>query len=290
MTDEAATPAKDAHALCRQKLTEADRSDYYSALFAPADRQPGVFALYAFWHEVREIIDECSEPEIAHRKLAWWRDEIQAMYAGGPRHPVAVALSPTLLAHRLPQDSFVAIIDELVRHTHMPHYSTFDERRRHAADSRGRVQQLVALLCGQDDATTPGHALQLGALQALAIELRDVGADARRGRVYLADEDLARFGVTPEDICAGRENDGFRALVAFEAERLLSETTRVLDLITPVDRRRQLPLVIGANITSALLREIRADSPRVLSHRLALTPLRQLWIAWRSARRWRRAA
>jgi 15-cis-phytoene synthase len=273
------TPAN-AVALCRRKLIDSNPIDYYSAVFAPADRRAAAFALYAFWQEVRETVDECSEVDVALRKLAWWHDEVQAMYAGQPRHPVSIALVPALTEHKLSQTTFLDLVRTVVHHAHTPRYATFSQWHEYAIGSRGRLVQLVAALLGAETAAVA----ELGAFQELAMAIRDVGADVRRGRLNLAEEDLARFGVQPEDIDTGRENESLRRLMAAMTDRAITGMAQACRSWTPTESARLLPLRIGAHITRALLAEISADGYRTLSRRVELTPLRQLWIAWRTSR------
>ncbi|MBI3899093.1 MAG: squalene/phytoene synthase family protein [Gammaproteobacteria bacterium] len=283
-----AAPSTDLNTLCRQKILQRDRSDYYSVLFLPPERRTAAIALYAFWHEVSEIPIECSDVDIACAKLAWWHDEAHSMFAGRPRHPVAIALAPAIKNYALPETPFIEIVDELTRHARASHYDSFADLHLHAARTRGRVALLLANICGYRDPSTPAHAIELGTIQALAILLRDVGADARRGLLTLPLNDMTRFGVRDDDIFAGRSSDAFVQMMAFSITRLLDEITRVQAALATCDRTALSPLLIAAEIARVLLTEIRNDAYRVLGQRLELTPLRQLWIAWRSYRRERR--
>jgi phytoene synthase len=109
-----------------------------------------------------------------------------------------------------------------------------------------------------------------------------VGEDARRDRVYLPQDELARFGLTAEDILARRDSDAFRALMAFQADRARTYYELAFSKLAPEDRASQRAGLIMAAIYSALLEEIRRDGFQVLEQRIALTPLRKLWIAWKT--------
>ena len=111
--------------------------------------------------------------------------------------------------------------------------------------------------------------------------IRDVGEDARRGRVYLPQTDLRQFGVTPEDIAHRKYGEPFTRLMRFQAERAHRTYDEALSLLPAQDRRSQKPGLMMASIYRTLLREIEASGFQVLHQRIALTPLRKLWLAWK---------
>lgn len=267
-----------------EKVAANDLSLYYSLLFAPAPQRTAVTVLYAFWLEVREIDRECSEPAIGRAKLAWWQEEIEAAFAGQPRHPIAVALAPVITTYRLTKQPFHELIEALARHIATSEYATFEDLREHARGTRGRLEQLAT---GVSAARVPGieqRAGELGAILELVCLLREVGADARRGRVYLPRADLARFGIAAEELRTGRAAEPLRRLIAGAAGRLLHELDAGTANLSIPERRALLPLVSAAEIARRLLRKISNSPERVLRERVQLLPLAQLWIAWRTAR------
>jgi phytoene synthase len=112
--------------------------------------------------------------------------------------------------------------------------------------------------------------------------IRDVGEDARRDRIYLPLDEIERYGVSVADIAASRETEGFRRLIEFQIERALGYYRDAFAKLPSVDRRAQRAGIIMAAIYRALLDEIQRDGCRVLTRRTALTPIRKLWIAWRT--------
>jgi len=109
-----------------------------------------------------------------------------------------------------------------------------------------------------------------------------VGEDARKGRIYIPDDELARFGVSASDIIALRQSDAFADLMRFQIERAQRSYAEAMEMLPAEDRRAQRPGLMMAAIYRALLDEIQRDGCRVLSHRTTLTPIRKLWIAWRT--------
>lgn len=276
--------ATDPHALCEQKVTAADLALYYGLLFLPPGPRRAVTPLYALWSELREIDDECSEAEVARLKLAWWHEEIHQIFAGQPRHPVATALAPVARAHQLPVEPFLELIESLAQHAGRTSYPTFDALRAHGIETRGRLESLAARLAGGTDPEASEWAAGLGAGVEVAALLLDTGAGAARGRVYLPQEDMMRFGVSTADLTAGRETEPARNLIAFEAERLSRELEHDVAAAPRAARASLLTSLTAARIARAALARIRRDPARVLRERPRLTALRQLWIAWRTAR------
>src|SRR6266498_6095635 len=121
----------------------------------------------------------------------------------------------------------------------------------------------------------------LGIAFQLTNIVRDVGEDARRGRIYLPQDELRRFGVAPSSILTAKTSDGFRALMAYQVERARAWYERALAKLPASDRRAQRAGLIMAAIYRTTLDEIERDGYRVLDRRLSLTPLRKLWIAWK---------
>lgn len=280
-----ATPLAEARVVCDDKLATGDLSLYHSLLFTPQPQRAAAAALYAFWLEVREIDEECADAAIARVKLAWWEEEIAATFAGRPRHPITVALAPVTATYGLTAEPFHALIDALARHASAAEYATVEHMQDHGRQTRGRLEQLTAKLTdGTATRASEERAVALGAVLELAALLRDVGADARRGRVYLPRAELARFGVAREDICAGRGGEPLRRLVAHMAESLLEELARAAAALSVQERRALLPAVIASEIARRLLRKIANGAECVLRERVRLFPPHQLWLAWRAAR------
>ena len=269
---------------CEAKAAQSGSSFYYSFRLLPPERRRAITALYAYCREVDDIVDEVHDPGVARAKLAWWRAEVAAIYEGTPQHPVAQALAPVVRAYRLPREHFDAVIDGMAMDLAQQRYADFAELERYCHRVAGVVGLLSAEIFGYEEPSTARFARDLGVAFQLTNIVRDVGEDARRGRIYLPQEDLDRHGVTASAILRGREEPGFRALMAFEVARAREWYERAMRELAPRDRRAQRASLAMAAIYRALLDEIERDGFRVLDRRIALTPLRKLWIAWRTAR------
>jgi phytoene synthase len=174
------------------------------------------------------------------------------------------------------------IIDGMEMDLSWHRYPDFESLRLYSHRVAGVVGQLSAAIFGYRNPSTREYAEALGIAFQLTNIIRDVGEDARRDRVYIPQDELARFGLSVEDILARRGGDGFRALMAMQADRAQSYYELAFSKLATEDRASQRAGLIMAAIYRALLDEIRRDGYRVLDQRIALTPLRKLWIAWKT--------
>ena len=270
-------------AYCAQKAAESGSSFFHSFRFLPPERRRAITALYAFCREVDDVVDEVADPGLARLKLAWWRNEIGAAFSGRPQHPVAQALQPAVATFALPQEHFQAVIDGMNMDLEQSRYLDFVALERYCHHVAGVVGLLSAEIFGYADPATRGYAHDLGIAFQLTNIIRDVGEDARRGRIYLPQDELARFGVPAADLLRQRASAGFSALMAHQVARARSWYDKAFAALPAGDRRAQRPGLIMAAIYRRLLDEIERDGFRVLDHRIALTPLAKAWIAWKTS-------
>ncbi len=271
------------HDYCQDKAAASGSSFYYSFRFLPPDRRRAIVAFYAFCREVDDIVDECPDRGLARTKLAWWRGEIAQLFAGNPSHPVTLALAEAITPFHLSQDAFEQIIDGMEMDLSQPvRYPDFKALRLYCHRVAGIVGEVAASIFGIEDRATLKYANKLGLAFQLTNIIRDVGEDARRGRVYLPEDELAQFGVSIADLTQAHVSDNFRRLMEFQTQRAMQTYDEALALLPAADRKAQRPGLIMAAIYRTLLEEIRADGFQVLDRRTSLTPLRKLWLAWRT--------
>lgn len=282
--DPPARPARPSTLATRRPATDFR----YSLLFAAPETRVALGICHRLWSAIGNSV-ECSDPTVAQAKLAWWRNEISEMRAGRAQHPDAMAFARLHPRYALPGEPLTAYLDVLVRATGPLALSRYDDLAPYAHAAGGGFARLVATLLDASEAEQLGAA-RLGAALWLARRVESLGADLRRGRVYVPEEDMRRFGVTPSDLRTARMGAGIRSLLAFQVERAQRELERVVDALSPVARKRLLPLLIDAGIRQATLREIARDGYRVLDRRLMLPPARLLWLAWKTRRQVQQAA
>jgi phytoene synthase len=264
---------------CQQKAGASGSSFYYSFLFLEPVRRQAITALYAFCREVDDVVDECPDPSLAQTKLAWWRTEVAALYAGRPSHPVTQALAGSLQRFSLPQEQLLEIIEGMEMDLHQARYADFKALHLYCYRVASVVGLLAAEIFGYTDRRTLKYAHDLGLAFQLTNIIRDVGEDARRGRIYLPQDELARFVVTEADLLQGRYSDNFRRLMEFQVARAQQLYDQAFAQLPAVDRTSQRTGLIMAAIYRTTLNEIVRDGCRVLDQRVSLTPLRKIWLA-----------
>lgn len=267
---------------CQQKAAQSGSSFYYSFLFLPPDRRRAITALYAFCREVDDTVDDTLDATIARTKLHWWRNEVNAMLNGAPTHPVTTALYPHVAAYSLDGRHLQAIIDGMEMDLNQTRYLDYAGLQRYCWHVASVVGILSAGIFGVRNPQTYAYAEKLGLAFQLTNIIRDVGDDARKGRIYLPVSELQQFGVTAADILNARHNENFEKLMRFQAERAHRCYEEAFALLPQEDRRAQRPGLIMASIYRALLQEIEHDGFRVLNQRISLTPIRKLWLAWKT--------
>jgi phytoene synthase len=270
---------------CLDKVAAPGGSYYYSTLFLPPERKSALHGLFALRAEIGEIPRSCSDPGVARIKLQWWRDELARACAGEPRHPVTTHLRPFLQTHALERQDFLAIIEATERELNHPRYAAFADLEAQALALGGALWALSCRVCGFEDPQTPQAVRELGGAIELAARLQDLRDEARRGHVPLPAQELAERGISLSDLTLKPDSAPVRELLAAHVERIRVRLDAATRRIPRRDQRRQVNALIMARLQLATLEEIQRDGCRLLTHSVTLTPLRKLWIAWRTLRR-----
>mgnify|MGYP001393284829 CR=1 FL=1 len=267
------------HDYCQDKAAKSGSSFYYSFLFLPPDKRQAITALYAFCREVDDVVDECHDPQLAQTTLGWWRDEVDRIYDGAPTHPVGQALREVVPAYDLPREQLQEIIDGMEMDLDHVRYADFRGLQLYCYRAASVVGLLAARIFGFEDRQTLKYAHDLGVALQLTNIIRDVGEDARRGRIYLPVEELQRFNVPAEELFEAKHSERFVELMRFQAQRAYGFYDQAMAQLPDVDRKNQRPGLVMAAIYRTLLDEIVRDDFMVLDRRTSLTPLRKVWIA-----------
>ncbi|HEY9281576.1 MAG TPA: squalene/phytoene synthase family protein, partial [Eoetvoesiella sp.] len=154
--------------------------------------------------------------------------------------------------------------------------------RKYCWHAAGVVGELSAGIFGYTQPETLVYAEKLGLAFQLTNIIRDVGDDARRGRIYLPVDDMQKFDVKASEIINGEHSDRFVALMHFQSERARQYYREAVQTLPDADRRAQRPGLLMAAIYHALLEEIERDNFQVLDQRISLTPIRKFWLAWKT--------
>ena len=266
----------------QDKTAKSGSSFYYAFMFLPPPRRAAITAFYAFCREVDDVVDETTDAGIAATKLAWWRKEVAASFAGQPTHPAMKALMPHTVAFGITAAHLGDVISGCQMDLEQSRYLDYAGLARYCHLVAGVVGEVAANIFGRTEDSTVAYAHRLGLAMQLTNIIRDVGDDARRDRIYLPMSELKQFDVKAQEVLNRGYSDRFSALMKFQAERAHRCYDEAFALLGDADRAAQKPGLMMGNIYRTLLREIEADNFQVLHQRTSLTPLRKLWIAVRT--------
>ena len=268
---------------CAAKAAPPGSSLAYAMRVPPVAQRKAAVAVHAFCREVGEVAHEVADPGVARLKLGWWRTEIAAAFEARAQHPVTQALIPAIAAFGLPTAPFDEIIEGVAMDLERRAYSDLAELERHCRTVAGNAWLLCAEIFGYADAATRDYASALGVALQLTAVIRQLGADVRRGYLYVPQDELARFGVDAHELLRGHAPPTFTALVAHLVAHARNRYAGALAALPATDRRAQRPGLVMAALGKALLVEIERDGFRVLDRRLSLAPGLKAWVALKAA-------
>lgn len=276
-------------AYVQEKAAASGSSFYYAFLFLPKPKRAAITAFYAFCREVDDAVDETTDASVAATKLAWWSKEVSEAFAGEPHHPVMHALLPALAALGLQGivkgEHLQQIIEGCRMDLSQTRYLDQTNLKQYCHLVAGVVGEVAALIFGQQDQSsespTTAYAHLLGQALQLTNILRDVGEDARKGRIYLPVAELQKFDVKAHEVLNAIHSERFLALMQDQAAKAHQLYDAALMLLPADDRRAQKSGLMMAAIYRDLLREIERSDFKVLDQRISLTPLRKFWLAWK---------
>ena len=249
---------------CQQLTRREAKNFYYAFVTLPLEKRKAIYAAYAFCRHCDDSVDEAASPEDKLSALADLRSSLARAYQGQAPTPTFLALADAADRYSIPEEYFQEIILGVESDLVKTRYQDFDELRQYCY----RVASVVGLVCLQifqyrGDAARE-HAVDLGLAMQLTNIMRDVKEDWSMGRVYLPQDEMARFGYTEEQLEAGVRNDAFVQLLRFQGERAREYFRSGFRLLPYLSRRsRACPAVLGA-IYSKVLDRIEASGYDVL--------------------------
>jgi phytoene synthase len=278
-------PLSQAYAYCTALVREHDPDRYVASLYAPESLRPGLFALYAFSHEVARVREQVSEPLPGEVRLQWWRDTLEAGEgAPVPGHPVAQALLDTVRRFRLPIAPLSGLIEARVFDIYDDPMPSIPDLEGYAGETSSALIRLACLVLAQGrdpgGATAAGHA---GVAYALAGLMRAFPWHAARGQVYLPADLLSRNGVTREDIVRGRGGPGLTWSLK-ELRALARIHLRKLNELRATVPATIMPAFLPVALVEPYLRQMERRSYDPYRTMVSLSPLRRQWVLWRAAR------
>jgi squalene synthase HpnC len=274
---------EEARAYC-ERLAKSHYENFSVATwFLPKRLRQHFYNVYAYCRISDDLGDEVGDPQQSLELLDQWEAELNACYAGSPKHPVFVALAETVRQFNIPQHEFSDLLVAFRQDQTVTRFETFDDILAYCRYSANPVGHLVLYLCGYNDAERQ----QLSDYTCTALQLanfwQDVFVDYGKGRIYLPLEDLRRFGVTGGDIAGRRATPQFLAMMKFEVERAREWFARGLPLIKMVNRELAIDLELFSRGGQEILNAIERQGFDVLKARPKISKPRKLMLVLRAA-------
>jgi squalene synthase HpnC len=274
---------EEARAYC-ERLAKSHYENFSVATwFLPSRLRQHFYNVYAYCRISDDLGDEVGDPQQSLELLDQWEAELNACYAGSPKHPVFVALADTVKQFSIPQHEFSDLLVAFRQDQTVTRFETFDDILAYCRYSANPVGHLVLYLCGYSDAERQ----QLSDHTCTALQLanfwQDVFVDYAKGRIYLPLEDLRRFGVTGDDIAQRHATPQFVAMMKFEVERARNWFSRGLPLVKMVNRELAVDLELFSRGGQEILNAIERQRFDVLRARPEISKSRKLMLVLRAA-------
>lgn len=211
----------DAYETCRLLTAEFSKTFYAGSLLFSAEKRRAIWAIYAWCRRTDELVDGLGAEQVDPGALDDWQERLDAIFAGRVDNPFDLALADTVQNFPFEPQPFRDMIEGMRMDLRQNRYQTFEELHTYCYRVAGTVGLMFCAVSGfeQEQPQTREQAIALGVAKQLTNILRDVGEDARRGRVYLPLEDLRKFDYTEEDLFASVVDERWIALMEFEMER-----------------------------------------------------------------------
>ena len=273
----------DAYAYCERLARSHYENFSVATFFLPKRLEQHFFNVYAYCRISDDLSDEVGNAEQSLALLDAWETELNACYAGSPRHPVFVALAGTVREFNIPKQEFADLLTAFRRDQTITRFPTFNDVLDYCKYSANPVGHLVLYLGGYSDAERQ----QLSDYTCTALQLanfwQDVPVDYAKGRIYIPLEDMQRFGVTEQDIASRRATPQFIELMRFEVARAREWFEKGLPLVSKIAPDLALDIELFSHGGQEILNAIEKQGYDVLKSRPAISKPRKLWLVLRAA-------
>lgn len=263
---------------------------YYSLLYLEPPRRYALLALHSLRRELRDVVRKGTDSGVTQTKLGWWREEIDRIYNGDTRHPLAARLHRAVSDYALPQEYLLEMFDAVTMDFQRSQYPSFTDLSLYCHRSGGVIGSAWAEICGYSDRSTLKFGHQFGMGLALSELLLDLRRDNAAGRCYVPHDELQRFQVQRSELSLPQTSAHVSALLRFQLQRIREFFGGAVERLAPSERLRQSSALIMLQLNRTLLDEVERNGMRLLEHEIQLTPLRKYWLARKIQRAERRRA
>jgi phytoene synthase len=270
---------------CRDKVAAEGSVLYYSLLFVPDAARRALTALRALGEELREVTDACSDLNVGRSKLAWWSEEIAWTSQGKARHPVTQSMAASIESGKIDEARYRALLDGMGKRLEAGGFGSRGEMNSVLGDAEGALGALVADVCAGGEADHLAFQQKLHLALAHAWIARNPRRHGWRSFTYLPEDELARHGVTREDVFSEKTSEALRKVVKLQLDHALNQIDQAIEALPANRGEVHLPFLAEAKMERAALKALARSGGRVLEKPPMITPIRKLWIAWRTAKR-----
>jgi phytoene synthase len=275
-------PVQEAYRHCQELTRREAKNFYYGFVLLPPPKRQAICVSYAFARGCDDIADANLEPEEKVRRLAEYRRQLEQCLQGHPSGPVFLALQDTIHRYRIPPEYFRQLIDGVEMDLTVCRYPTFADLRRYCYGVASTVGLISIEIFGyRDGPQARQHAEDLGIALQLTNILRDIREDAERGRIYIPQDEMERFGYSEADIFNGLANEAFLRLMQFQVARAREYFQRGRRLLPLLPRRCRACTAVLQGIYHRMLERIEAQPSAVLRERVSLSGGQKLALAGR---------
>ena len=280
---ESAPSLDESQQYCRRLANTHYENFSVATWFLPKRLRQDFFNVYAYCRISDDLGDEVGDPAAALALLDEWQCELDACYAGTPRHPVFVALAETVRKFEIPKHEFSDLLIAFRQDQTVTRFETFDNVLAYCRYSANPVGHLVLYLCGYHDAERQ----ELSDYTCTALQLanfwQDVTVDYAKGRIYLPLADLRRYSVTEDDLAQSRNTPAFCEMMSFEVNRAREWFDRGLPLVSKVNKALAIDLELFTRGGQEILNAIGRQGFAVLGRRPVISKPRKLALIARAA-------
>ena len=260
---------------------------YYSFLMLPKPKREAINVVYAWCRIADDIVDEEASISAKHQLLVQWGKEFELGLIGESRYQLVNTLAQIIKRFNIPLDHFNELIKGMEMDLVKTRYETFRDLKEYCY----RVASTVGLICteifGYKHEEAKEYSINLGIALQLTNILRDVAADAKKGRIYLPLEDLDRFGYSEEELFAGKYNVKFQRMMKYEAERARSYFAEAIKHLSEDDKPLFIAALIMQEIYFRLLQDIENAEYNVFKNRIKVSNIKKLLITFKAWRKYR---
>jgi phytoene synthase len=260
---------------------------YYSFLMLPKPKREAINVVYAWCRIADDIVDEEESPSTKFQRLVHWGKEFELGLAGTSRYQLVNRLAQIINRFNIPLNHFTELIKGMEMDLVKTRYETFRDLKEYCY----RVASTVGLICteifGYKNEEAKEYSVNLGIALQLTNILRDVGTDAKKGRIYLPQEDMDRFGYSEEELFSNKYNVKFQRMMKFEAERARSYFAEAIKHLSEEDKPLFIAALIMQEIYFRLLQDIENAEYNVFKNRIKVSNVKKLLITFNVWRKYR---